>query len=498
MVDSPRDALELFGSAPVDALAIGPFLVRRPMTVPGSMAAELRLRRRHPDHRSRRPGRPGQPAADGRARAPVHRRGRRPPRAAIAAAAARRRQPPCASSAPAAGARRQPATPAGAPPTADLDRLPRRRRACWTPTGARHWLERSGRAAARTVGVQGRLRVPLPAGRDPPTRSGARPVWSGRRWITADMAYRRAALEATGGFDERFPRAFREDSDLALRIDARRLRHRLGASASTTHPVAPGRLARQHQGAGRQHGQRAAAGQVRPRLARGDRRRAGSYWSACTRRRGRAAAAGSALRAGRRRLAAARRRSLGGGHGRVRRAPDRAGPGNAGRGRHDGRHQRRHPAGGDWHSAVRGAAGATARVTAAGARRPAGCAVRPRRDADARRALQRPTRRWSNPCRAPARRCGTARRRRPGRSGQQPVGSRPRLAHRPAGGRGERAGREMLGPFDTWRVCPHGEEDGCPCRKPGPGMVQAAARELGVQPADCVVSATSEPTSRRR
>ena len=29
MVDDPRDALEFFGSAPVDALAIGPFLVRR-------------------------------------------------------------------------------------------------------------------------------------------------------------------------------------------------------------------------------------------------------------------------------------------------------------------------------------------------------------------------------------------------------------------------------------------------------------------------------------
>ncbi len=29
MVDSPRDALELFGSAPVDALAMGPFLIRR-------------------------------------------------------------------------------------------------------------------------------------------------------------------------------------------------------------------------------------------------------------------------------------------------------------------------------------------------------------------------------------------------------------------------------------------------------------------------------------
>jgi carbamoyltransferase len=31
MVDDPRDALECFGSAPVDALAIGPFVVRRPV-----------------------------------------------------------------------------------------------------------------------------------------------------------------------------------------------------------------------------------------------------------------------------------------------------------------------------------------------------------------------------------------------------------------------------------------------------------------------------------
>jgi carbamoyltransferase len=35
MVDDPRDALECFGSAPVDLLAIGPFVVRRP----GSTAA---------------------------------------------------------------------------------------------------------------------------------------------------------------------------------------------------------------------------------------------------------------------------------------------------------------------------------------------------------------------------------------------------------------------------------------------------------------------------
>jgi carbamoyltransferase len=31
MVDDPRDAFECFGSAPVDLLAIGPFVVRRPV-----------------------------------------------------------------------------------------------------------------------------------------------------------------------------------------------------------------------------------------------------------------------------------------------------------------------------------------------------------------------------------------------------------------------------------------------------------------------------------
>jgi carbamoyltransferase len=31
-VDDPRDALECFGSAPVDLLAIGSFVVRRPTT----------------------------------------------------------------------------------------------------------------------------------------------------------------------------------------------------------------------------------------------------------------------------------------------------------------------------------------------------------------------------------------------------------------------------------------------------------------------------------
>jgi carbamoyltransferase len=43
MVDDPRDALECFGSAPVDALALGPFLVRRPTSRAASGAAAIEL-----------------------------------------------------------------------------------------------------------------------------------------------------------------------------------------------------------------------------------------------------------------------------------------------------------------------------------------------------------------------------------------------------------------------------------------------------------------------
>jgi histidinol-phosphate phosphatase family protein len=46
---------------------------------------------------------------------------------------------------------------------------------------------------------------------------------------------------------------------------------------------------------------------------------------------------------------------------------------------------------------------------------------------------------------------------------------------------------ELLGPFDTVQVCPHGPDDGCACRKPAPGMVLTACADLGVDPARCVV-----------
>jgi histidinol-phosphate phosphatase family protein len=46
---------------------------------------------------------------------------------------------------------------------------------------------------------------------------------------------------------------------------------------------------------------------------------------------------------------------------------------------------------------------------------------------------------------------------------------------------------ELLGPFAAVEYCPHGEDDGCACRKPQPGMVLAAAARLGVDPAACVM-----------
>ncbi len=107
-----------------------------------------------------------------------------------------------------------------------------------------HWperlrtdLERLGPAVAAS---QGRVRVPLPSGRRPTDWERNVAALEDARWITADIAYRRDALRAVGGFDERFARAYREDADLAMRVlrrgwriahGERRVEHPVGESA---------------------------------------------------------------------------------------------------------------------------------------------------------------------------------------------------------------------------------------------------------------------------
>ena len=87
-------------------------------------------------------------------------------------------------------------------------------------------------------GVQALITVPLPSGRRPTDWERLTRGLADAAWITADMAYRRAALVQAGGFDERFPRAFREDADLALRVQRNGWRLVRG-SRETAHPVRP-------------------------------------------------------------------------------------------------------------------------------------------------------------------------------------------------------------------------------------------------------------------
>jgi histidinol-phosphate phosphatase family protein len=83
---------------------------------------------------------------------------------------------------------------------------------------------------------QGQVRVPVPAGRRPTDWERNVRGLETARWATADMAYRRSVLEEVGGFDERFPRAYREDADLGLRVV--RAGYRIVAGRRVvTHPV---------------------------------------------------------------------------------------------------------------------------------------------------------------------------------------------------------------------------------------------------------------------
>jgi histidinol-phosphate phosphatase family protein len=115
----------------------------------------------------------------------------------------------------------------------DDDVLPQR----WWPAALMEDLRAAERVGA--AGSQGVIVVPQPPDR-PPTDDERRTLGlAGAQWITADMVYRRDVLVQTGGFDERFPRAYREDSDLALRVT--QAGHRIiRGQRRSTHPIAKG------------------------------------------------------------------------------------------------------------------------------------------------------------------------------------------------------------------------------------------------------------------
>jgi HAD superfamily hydrolase (TIGR01662 family) len=332
------------------------------------------------------------------------------------------------------------------------------------------------------AGSQGRVRVPLPADRRPTDWERGTAGLATSSWITADLAYRRAALARVGGFDERFPRAFREDSDLALRImdtGARLVRGQRGI----THPVRPvdrwislrvqagnaddvlmrrlhGRDWRNRADAalGRrpQHTAITAAGVAALVLAAARRPRAAALATG-------AWLAGTAEFAWRRIAPGPRTRDevttmavtsaaipalatwhwLKGvvQHRRVqpwRGLPDLVLFDRDGTLVHD------FPYNGDpaWVRPVDGAREALDRLRARGVR----VGVVSNQSGVARGLI----------------------------TTEQVEACNARL-------------EELLGPFDVIRYCPHGPDDGCACRKPAPGMVKDACAELGVDPARCVV-----------
>lgn len=337
-----------------------------------------------------------------------------------------------------------------------------------------------GADAAGAAGTQAVIEVPATAGRRATDDERRTQRLAEARWITADMAYRRDVLVEVGGFDERFPRAYREDSDIALRITQRHNTILQGARRST-HPVAPATL---------MSGVRAQIGNRDNALLR---RKYGRGWrTAIGEGRGRmpahaattAAAAVAALGAlaGVRRIAGyggtawaamtlefAARRFLAGPHT----------PGEAARmlvtsalippaavyhrvrGEWAFRHARRDPP-----LAVLFDRDDTIIEDGPFLNDPAG--VRPMPGAVG--ALGR-LRERGLLLAVVTNQSGVA---------------RGLITSEQLAAVNARVDAE-LGPFDSWQVCVHDNDDGCACRKPAPGMVHAAAEALGVDPGRCVM-----------
>ncbi|HEX7148309.1 MAG TPA: HAD-IIIA family hydrolase [Actinomycetota bacterium] len=341
---------------------------------------------------------------------------------------------------------------------------------------------------------QGRVRVPL-AGRRPTDWERNVRGLETARWATADMAYRRSVLQEVGGFDERFPRAYREDADLGLRV------------VRAGYRIVPGRRVVSHpvRAAGGMVSLRVQAGNADDALMRGVHGRGWRASAGVPRgRRARHLAVTGAGLVGLGAWVVARR------GGRARRVAGVAGAG--------------------WLAGtvelalariVPGprSAGEIARMCATSVLMPpvatwywlSGWVRLPWTLADRERAPR--------PAGRPAKavlfdRDGTLvadvpYNGDPGRVVLMP-GAREALDRlRAAGvatavvsnqsgvGRGylrveqveavNRRVEELAGPLGPWLVCVHGPAEGCGCRKPAPGLIEAAAGALGVDARDCVV-----------
>jgi histidinol-phosphate phosphatase family protein len=334
---------------------------------------------------------------------------------------------------------------------------------------------------ADVAASQGRLRVPLPTNRRATDWERNVAGLATARWATADMAYRRAALEAVDGFDERFPRAYREDADLALRVLRAGWRLTQGRRTAA-HPVRP---------ADRWISVRLQAGNADDVLMRAVH---GPAWRSragvpCGRRAGHLVVTAAAaftlasILTRRPRLAAAGAGAWLAGTAELAWARIAPGP-------------RTCP------EVVTMLLTSAVLPAAATAHWVRGWLELPRRlrrrrpravllDRDGTLVVDVPYN--GDPARVtpvPGAREAVDRLRAAGValavvSNQSGV-ARGMLTPSQVTAVNRRV-EELLGPLGPWFVCPHTPEDGCECRKPAPGMVLRAARALGVRPEHCAV-----------
>jgi histidinol-phosphate phosphatase family protein len=333
---------------------------------------------------------------------------------------------------------------------------------------------------AGVAGTQGRVRVPRPVGRRPTDWERNTAGLEDARWITADLAYRREVLDEVGGFDERFPRAYREDADLGLRVTA--AGHRIIAGQRfVTHPVRP---APWHVSIGAQRGN---ADDALMDLVHGPRWRERAGAPPGRRRRHVATSVAGAVAAA---AVVSRRPRVAATAGLAWAALTaelvwrRIGPGprTAGEvGTMVATSLVIPPAAVGWWLVGR------ARARRLG-RQPVEAVLFDRDGTlvhdvpyngdpelvlpvdGARQALDR-LRRAGIPVAIVSNQSGVAR----------------GLLTRAQVDAVNRRVEELLGPFAGVHVCPHGPDDACRCRKPAPGMIRAGASALGVDPRRCAV-----------